>query len=360
MSHPRKAEPNRTMTRVKDRLTVIGKTILILKLFLFAALLTSVAYAHADSQSAISTTAPIPISLPKDSGDLYVSPGTLATTPEATPVPTDADSLSTIDESGAEVISSPPENEQQSQLVMVSNSVLPAPNDQNRVVRVPILMYHYISDPPKEANDIRRDLSLPGPDFEQQLRYLVNAGYHSISMQDLVLHMQQGTPLPAKPVVLTFDDGYKDAFTVAFPLLKKYGFTGTFFIFTKPINEENREYLSWQEIELMSAAGMEIGCHSRSHPDLREQSDEVLKAEVLDAKREIESHIHKPVLTFCYPAGGYNSRVIQAVNEAGYWAAVTTEQGIQHTTDSRLLLQRVRVRGEAGLNRFAATLNWDW
>jgi peptidoglycan/xylan/chitin deacetylase (PgdA/CDA1 family) len=174
------------------------------------------------------------------------------------------------------------------------------------------------------------------------------------------MHLQQGTPLPEKPIVLTFDDGYKDAFTVAFPLLKKYGFTGTFFIFTEPINAENRDYLSWRDVELMSAAGMEIGSHSHSHPDLRGRPREFLVREIVDTRAEIEAHIHQPVLSFCYPSGMYDSQVIQAVNEAGYWAAVTIEQGLEHSQDDRLVLERIRVRGEADLQKFDAVLNADW
>jgi len=245
-------------------------------------------------------------------------------------------------------------------VAMVSPAVLPAPDGKDRRVRVPILMYHYISDPPRGADEVRRDLSLPGPDFELQLRYLANESYQSITMQDLIRHIQRGAPLPPKPVLLTFDDGYKDAFTVAFPLLKKYGFTGTFFIFTKPINEENREYLSWQEVELMSAAGMEIGSHSYSHPDLRKLSGDALHREIVGSKEDIEAHIQRPVLFFCYPSGAYDNRVVQAVSEAGYWGAVTTRQGANHSGANRLTLQRVRVHGEAGLERFDALLNWEW
>lgn len=245
-------------------------------------------------------------------------------------------------------------------VAMASPNALPAPDGKDRQVRVPILMYHYISDPPRGADEIRRDLSLPGPDFELQLRYLANEGYQSITMQDLIRHIQQGAPLPPKPVLLTFDDGYKDAFTVAFPLLKKYGFTGTFFIFTKPINEENREYLSWQEVELMSAAGMEMGSHSYSHPDLRKLSGDALHREIVGSKEDIEAHIQRPVLFFCYPSGAYDSRIVHAVSEAGYWGAVTTQQGANHSGVNRLILQRIRVHGEAGLERFDALLNWEW
>lgn len=294
-----------------------------------------------------------------DSGQNDVSREVTAPTPQATPAPY------AMDASGTNT-SAPDRPSETTEIGLLSwsgddaDSTLPASDGTQRRVRVPILMYHYVSEPPKGANDIRLDLSLPGPDFELQLRYLINEGYHTIGLTDLILHLQQGVPLPEKPIVLTFDDGYKDAFTVAFPLLKKYGLTGTFFVFTQPVEEENRDYLSWQEIELMSAAGMEIGCHSYSHPDLRDQPDDVLVTELIDSKKEIESHINEPVLTFCYPANTYDSRVLQTLREAGYWAAVTTHQGMEHTADNRLLLRRIRVRGEAGLERFDAALNAIW
>ena len=329
--------------------------LLILSIMLFA----SVATSHADSG----------VGVPRQAGigsntRIFEDQATSSTTVEATPeapagpyamdVPTSDDPGMPGRSPDAADVAEPDSSS------IDSNDVLPAPDGTNREVQIPILMYHYISDPPWGANDVRRDLSLPGPDFEQQLRYLINQGYHSISMQDLVRHIQQGTELPEKPIVLTFDDGYKDAFTVAFPLLKKYGLSGTFFIFSRPINEENREYLSWQEVELMSAAGMEIGCHSYSHPDLTLQPDEVVQAEVGDAREEIESHIHKPVLAFCYPAGAYDDRIIQAVEDAGYWAAVTTKQGIEHSSSNRMILRRIRVRGEAPLASFAVSLSREW
>jgi len=295
-----------------------------------------------------------------ESEDPTSSSTTLDATPEAPAVPYAMDVSSSNDTRAPETPPDAADVEQPASFTIDAGEVLPAPDGSNRAVRIPILMYHYISDPPLGADDIRRDLSLPGPDFEQQLRFLVNQGYHSVSMEDMVRHIQQGTTLPDKPIVLSFDDGYKDAFTVAFPLLKKYGLTGTFFVFTRPINEENREYLSWQEVELMSAAGMEIGCHSYSHPDLTLQSDAVVKAEVSDAKAEIESHIHRPVLAFCYPAGAYDNRIIQAVEDAGYWAAVTTKHGIEHSSGVRLALRRIRVRGEAALDSFAVALSGDW
>ena len=124
--------------------------------------------------------------------------------------------------------------------------------------------------------------------------------------------------------------------------------------------EENRDYLSWRDVELMSAAGMEFGSHSHSHPDLRKRSPEFLAAEIVKSKEEIEAHIGRPVRFFCYPSGSYDRKVVKAVQAAGYWGAVTTQQGVEHASDDLLELSRIRVRGESGLERFDALLNLDW
>ncbi len=275
---------------------------------------------------------------------------TSTATATASPTPTDAPSSTPTLE---------PATPTHSTLAMAAVT-LPTPDGVRRDARVPVLMYHYVSDPPRGADSVRRDLSVTGPDFEVQLRYLANEGYHAVRLSDLVTYLQCGTTLPAKPIVLSFDDGYKDAYTVAFPLLKKYGFTGTFFIFSKPIDEENRDYLSWRDVELMSAAGMEFGSHSYSHPDLRGKPADFLTREIVSSKAAIEAHIQQPVRLFCYPSGGYDRKVVAAVRDAGYWAAVTTQQGIDHPSAALFQLTRIRVRGGEVLEQFDAALNRDW
>ena len=105
-------------------------------------------------------------------------------------------------------------------------------------------MYHYVSEPPADADIYRRDLSVTPANFEVQLAWLQGQGYESITLTDLVYHLARGWSLPDKPVILTFDDGYRDNYTNAFPLLLEYGYTGTFFLVTGPIDFENPDYLT--------------------------------------------------------------------------------------------------------------------
>ncbi|MGD2207243.1 MAG: polysaccharide deacetylase family protein, partial [Anaerolineae bacterium] len=148
----------------------------------------------------------------------------------------------------------------------------PTPDGLHREARVPILMYHYISDPPPGANAYRRDLSVSPEAFDAQLRYLKREGYQTITLNDLALHLTVGKPLPPKPIILTFDDGYTDAYVYAFPLLRRHGFVGTFFLISGPMDANSPEHLSWAEVEEMHAAGMKFEPHSYDHPDMRNRS----------------------------------------------------------------------------------------
>jgi peptidoglycan/xylan/chitin deacetylase (PgdA/CDA1 family) len=221
---------------------------------------------------------------------------------------------------------------------------------------VPILMYHYIAVPPPRADAVRRDLSVSPENFAVQLRYLREGGYHSITLRDLVLHLQTGYPLPEKPVILTFDDGYIDAYTQAYPLLQQYGFTATFFLITGFIDSGNPEYVTWGQVREMSAAGMEMEAHSLSHPDLTGRSVDYLVWQIVGCKEAIEAHTGKTVRFFNYPSGRYDRQVIAVLTSADFWGAVTTESGITHSSQHLFQLKRIRVHAAESLATFVKNL----
>lgn len=206
-------------------------------------------------------------------------------------------------------------------------------------------MYHYISVPPPDADAIRRDLSVSPEQFEAQLHYLRNEGYQTITLRDLILHLTTGYPLPTKPIVLTFDDGYRDHYTNAFPLLRKYGYVGTFFVVTQFLDEGYEAYMTWEQVVEMSAAGMDIEAHSHSHREMHNQSLDFVVFEVLRPKEAIEARLHKPVRFFCYPSGKSDEQTVQVLHSANYWGAVTVAQGALHDSDHLFQLKRIRVRG---------------
>jgi peptidoglycan/xylan/chitin deacetylase (PgdA/CDA1 family) len=236
----------------------------------------------------------------------------------------------------------------------------PTPDGTARTLRVPILMYHYISNPPAGADIYRRDLSVPPDRFESHLAYLRDAGYHAITLDDLLYALEEGRPLPDKPIVLTFDDGYADNYTNAFPLLTKYGFTGHFFLITDFINEGRLQYMTWPQIEEMAAAGQRFGSHSRDHPDLRGKSVDYLVWQALGGQEAIEAHLGYHPRWIAYPSGAYDDRTIAVYKSANYWGGLTTQQGATQSSSHPFELNRVRVRGTYSADDLARLLKLDW
>lgn len=216
---------------------------------------------------------------------------------------------------------------------------------QQLTLRVPILMYHYLSTPPPGADAIRRDLSTSPEQFEAQLAYLKEAGYQTINLKDLAYTLTGAAELPPRPIIITFDDGHRDQYEYAFPLLKKYGNTATFFVFTQPIDTYNIDYLTWEMIIEMHQAGMEFGSHSYRHLDLRERNVDFLVYEIVGSKEAIEARINEPVHFFAYPAGRYDPLTIQILESANFWGAVTTQWGIEQSYTNRFEMVRLRMRG---------------
>ncbi len=217
---------------------------------------------------------------------------------------------------------------------------------------MPILMYHFLSIPPANADIYRRDLSVSPENFEAQLAYLKDAGYTTIHLSDLVYFLAGVRDLPPKPIVISFDDGYADNYTNAFPLLEKYGFVATFSVVTDPLDFGDPRYMSWDNIIEMHAAGMEIGAHSKRHYDLRSDDTDFLVYEILGSKEAIEARIDEPVRVFVYPSGKYTPLTAKVVASANYWVALTTQYGAMETHATRFELPRIRIRGADTLTQF--------
>ena len=276
-----------------------------------------------DISSPLATPGPLPTNTPVTVIDISTPAVTPTRTPSSTPSPT-------------------PE---------------PTPVEGGTSLRVPILMYHYTSLPPAGADAIRMDLSVTPSLFEAHLAYLRYAGYETISLEQLAYALSQQGSLPEKPVVLTFDDGYRDNYENAFPLLRKYGYTGTFFPITQPIDQNHESYLTWDMVVEMYKAGMEFGSHSYRHSDLTGRDADFLVYEILGSKEAIEARIGQPVRFFSYPAGHYDEATIKVVASANFWGAVTTQWGVDQSFDKRFELVRLRVRGNDTVPVLAKKLN---
>lgn len=228
-----------------------------------------------------------------------------------------------------------------------------------RQITAPVLMYHYISVPPEDADIYRLDLSVTPENFRAQMQYLADEGYTVISLYDLNRALRWGTPLPPRPVALTFDDGYRDAYENAFPVLKEFGYTATFFVITARLDEGHPAYITWAQAQEMAAAGMSIESHTKDHPNLSSRDPEYLYYQIQGSIESITAHTGQPVRLFSYPAGRWDEQALDAVRAYDLWTAVITENGAQHTTDSLLLLRRVRISGETNLPTFAALVRWE-
>lgn len=225
-----------------------------------------------------------------------------------------------------------------------------------RRIRVPILMYHYISPPPPDADEYRINLSLDPGIFEQHLEYLQAEDYTSVTLYDLHAALMIGAPLPAKPVILTFDDGYLDHYTHAFPMLQAAGYNGTFFIITEFADRASVGYMNWEQIQEMAAAGMQMESHTKTHADLRGRDYEFLVYEILGSLESLSAHNNRETRFFCYPGGKYDANTLAMLKTSDILRAVTTQPGTWHTTDNYFELPRLRITNETGVAGLAHLL----
>jgi peptidoglycan/xylan/chitin deacetylase (PgdA/CDA1 family) len=232
----------------------------------------------------------------------------------------------------------------------------PAPDGVARTADVPILMYHYISAAPSAQDRIRYGLSVSPEMFGAQLKLLQDNGFTTITLRDLYNYLAIGTPLPNNPIILTFDDGYLDNYTNAFPLLQKYNMIGTFFVLTGPADDGDPAYLTWDMIQEMSNAGMDMQLHSRAHLDMRNRPYDWLVFQIIGGRQSIEGHTGKPVIFMAYPSGKYDTNLQHFLRDTNFWAAVTTAFGGRHVLQDALIWDRVRIAGQLRLQDFAKLL----
>jgi peptidoglycan/xylan/chitin deacetylase (PgdA/CDA1 family) len=234
----------------------------------------------------------------------------------------------------------------------------PPRDDTRRRVVVPILMYHYISAPPPDADAYRLDLSVTPAQFAAHVGWLAQNEFTAVSLDDLYLALTEGRRLPPRPVILTFDDGYADAYTHAFPVLQQYGMTGTFFVVTEWLDARQPGYLTWDQARQMAAAGMSIQSHTRAHQYLTDGCDYNCRVyQILGSVETIEAEIGVRPRFFCYPGGRYDAAVLPILEQVGIAAAVTTQAGNRHTSDRLLELKRVRIRNTTTTDDLAWMVN---
>ena len=218
-----------------------------------------------------------------------------------------------------------------------------------RRIDVPILMYHYVGVLPEDADEYRVGLTISPENFDAHMRYLHDRGYSAISLSQLHEALSSGEPLPPRPIVLTFDDGYIDHFETVVPILEAFDFTATFFVITGMADTENPRYLNWTHIRAMAAAGHEMASHTKTHPDLRARDRDFLVYQLLGSIESLNEHLESTTTVFSYPAGRYDRGVLDVLKQTSIEVAVTTRNGRLHTTSNLLELDRLRVSGDMGV-----------
>lgn len=219
---------------------------------------------------------------------------------------------------------------------------------------VPVLMYHRICDltPEEEKSRFMRDLTVSPKDFEDQLRFLKENGFSFLHATEVADALRLGKPLPEKAVAITMDDGYRDNFTDALPILKKYDAKATVFMVTNNFGKAER--LSWPNVLEMGREKVAFESHTVSHPDLRRIGDQQLWDELTKSKQILEVGTGKLVTSLAYPAGEFDDRVVAMTERAGYLSAWKKGGGPVRPGDAAepYLLPRIRVHGRTDLEKF--------
>ncbi|MCL5003676.1 MAG: polysaccharide deacetylase family protein [Patescibacteria group bacterium] len=218
------------------------------------------------------------------------------------------------------------------------------------VYRIPILMYHYVEPVADKTNKVRTALTTTPEVLESDLRALKSRGYTFLTASDLADILDGKAGLPAKPILLTFDDSYEDFYTEAYPILKKYRAKATQYVISGFINKP--DHLTAQQIEIIAKEGLvEIGAHTVHHFWLKGLSVSKVNVEIAQSRDALEKLIDKPVTAFAYPFGAFDNQTIESVRKAGFTTAVSTQPGTSQSEVNRYFLFRLRPGGrvEAGL-----------
>jgi peptidoglycan/xylan/chitin deacetylase (PgdA/CDA1 family) len=228
----------------------------------------------------------------------------------------------------------------------VRNST-PQPDWEPHTGPVPILEYHVLGEAPADAP--YPELYVERPDFRHQLEWLDEHGYEAVTLEQVEEAWYGGGTLPPKPVVLSFDDGYRPQFTFALPQLRKHGWAGVL-----NLKAEGSD-LYESNVKAMIAAGWELAAHTIHHLDLTELGAAQLQEEVAGSRKILQDEFHVAVKNFCYPAGRFDETVIAAVEKAGYVGATTEIPGYAEG-DAPYELARFEILGSSGVTGMAEDL----
>ncbi|MGW1212358.1 polysaccharide deacetylase family protein [Streptomyces sp. NPDC002499] len=220
---------------------------------------------------------------------------------------------------------------------------------------VPVLMYHSVATSP---NDATRELSVAPEAFTEQMALIGDLGLAPVNTAELAACWRTGRPLPPRPVLVTFDDGYEGVHRHALPVLAKHGFAATVFVSTGWIRGAHDTgggldlMLDWDQVRELAATDVEIGGHSHTHPQLDQLDDETLRHELIHCKEIVADELGTVPASFAYPYGYSSRRVRRAVRETGYAQALAVGNDLARRRQGPYALRRVTVRRTTGIEEF--------
>ncbi|AZV55240.1 polysaccharide deacetylase family protein [Clostridium sp. AWRP] len=214
---------------------------------------------------------------------------------------------------------------------------------------IPILYYHSIDY--EKGNELR----VPKEKFREQMKYLKDNGYTTLTLNELYNFLAYNKPVPNKSVVITLDDGYKDNYENAFPILKEFGFKATVFMITSSVNNE-KDFLTSSELKQMDSYGMDIESHTVNHDKLDRLTYDKQIQTLKDSKEFLEKLLNKKIKYIAYPYGKWNESAIKALKTEGYSMAFTTAGGWTNKDQGIYTLHRVYVSEKYGMNEFKRRL----
>ena len=201
--------------------------------------------------------------------------------------------------------------------------------------KILVLNYH-------QVNNNFNPLAVPVNDFDAQMSYLSEHGYVTITPDELAEGLEGNLNLPEKPVLITFDDGYVDNYTNAFPILKKYNFRATIFIIPSLISK-NPRYMTWEQLKEMEQNGVTMQSHTLNHIALEELPDDEIRSELLNSKVILEEQLGHEINFLAYPTGTYNLHIAGIARDVGYKGAFTVKYGNVDLGSNLYALERVPI-----------------
>ena len=208
-------------------------------------------------------------------------------------------------------------------------------------------MYHMIG---VDKDDPSNQAVLSEEHFRQQMKFLKDNDFHPITMEQLYEYMVHNKPVPVRPVVLTFDDGYPDTYSIVMPVMKEYGFASTVFVPTYDTDQGTR--LNWQQVKEMKASGMTIASHGHHHERLNEMKGQTLASELQTSQDELKQQLGITNEFFCYPYGGDNAAAEAALKKFGIKLAFTMNPGWAKYGDNPYAVKRIWIGNEVDIDNF--------